>query len=264
VGLVVVEATPVADIGTRLTVEGLRTLTDAIHAGGALASIQIFPGEIRDRLAPVDIPAERIDELVEQFEAASRCCAEAGFDGAEPHGAHGYLLSQFFSPARNARTDDYGGSPENRMRFGLRVAAAMRKGLGDDRLLLYRHTPARSDDYGVHESLAFARQLVDAGVDILDISPSSAESPGDLAAPFRQIGVPVIAVGELDDPARAVAVLTEQRADLVAIGRGLIADPEWPRKVQESRLEDIVQCVHCNALCHGNFSKDLPIECTQW
>ena len=260
----IVEATPVAHIGGELTVEGLRRLTDSIHAGGALAAIQLFPGEIRDRLAPADLTAEEIAGLVKRYETASQLCAEAGFDGAEPHGAHGYLLSQFFSPVRNSRQDAYGGSLQNRMRLGLQIAAAMRKGLGDERLLLYRHTPAKQDDYEVDDSLAFAEELVRSGVDILDISPSSAECPGDLAEPFRRCGVPVIAVGKMDDPAHAVEALTEQRADLVAVGRGLIADPEWPRKVQEGRVEEIVQCVHCNVKCHGNFSKGIPIECAQW
>ncbi len=107
-------------------------------------------------------------------------------------------------------------------------------------------------------------ELVKAGVDVLDISPACAESPADLAMPFRQFGVPVIAVGEMDNPGRAAEVLTRKRADFVAVGRGLIADPEWPRKVQEGRVHDIVRCTRCNVKCYGHLPKMLPIECTQW
>ena len=106
--------------------------------------------------------------------------------------------------------------------------------------------------------------MVKAGVDILDISPASAERPGDRAAPFKKLGVPVIAVNELDEIERALEVLNEGRADLVAVGRGLIADPDWPTKVREGRFDDIVACIRCDEGCFGNLREGIPIECTQW
>jgi 2,4-dienoyl-CoA reductase-like NADH-dependent reductase (Old Yellow Enzyme family) len=268
VGLVIVEAVAVGRFGRDLSVEHLSRLAGVIHARGALAAMQLFP--MTDRrpfdwdARPADLQPLQIRELVLEFEAASRICAEAGFDGVEPHGAHGFLLNRFFSPKDNERTDKYGGTPAKRMRLGLEIGRAARRGVGEDRLLLYRHTPVQEDGYGLDESLAFAEKLVGSGVDILDISPASAQAPADLAAPFRRFGVPVIGVGLLDDVERALEALTQGRADLVAIGRGLIADQLWPRKVREGRLAEIVKCIRCDEKCYGNLNKGLPIECTQW
>ena len=109
-----------------------------------------------------------------------------------------------------------------------------------------------------------AERLVDARVDILDISPSSIDAPGDRAEPFKRFGVPVIAVNELDQVERALEVLNQGRADLVAVARGLIADPDWPIKVREGRFDEIVRCIRCDVKCFGNLRKGIPIECTQW
>ncbi|HPD15488.1 MAG TPA: NADH:flavin oxidoreductase [Planctomycetota bacterium] len=263
VALVIVEATSVNRFGTELTPETLRPLVDAIHAGGALAAIQLFPVTFGKPVHPARLKREEIHAIIAAYRAAAGICAQAGFDGVEPHGAHGYLLNLFFSPERNIRKDEFGGSLENRMRLALEISRAAREGIGPDRLLLYRHTPV-GDGYGIEESVALAEQLVKAGVDILDISPSSIEAPGDRAAPFRRFGVPVITVNGLDRVERAVEALEQGRADLVAVGRGLIADPDWPIKVREGRLAEIVRCTYCDEMCFGNLRKGIPIACTQW
>ena len=295
VGLVIVEAAPVNRFGSVLTADNLKPLVNTIHDGGALAAIQLFPSykeretffrgssvsphdvdrnEVEwlpdsDWLAenrassPNDIDRSEIDRLVAYYRTAAQVCAEAGFDGIEPHGAHGYLLNQFFSPLQNKRTDEYGGGLKNRMRLALRIVEALAQVCGPDMLLLYRHTPV-GQGYGVEESLILAEALVAAGVDILDISPASADRPGDRAAPFKGLGVPVIAVNQLDQVERALEVLNEGRADLVAVGRGLIADPEWPIKVREGRFEEIVECDRCDAGCMDNLRRGIPVECVQW
>lgn len=265
VGLVIVEATAVNRFGSELTAENLKPLVEAIHGSGALAAIQLFPVTFPidgRRIAPAELELDDIKTMVGQYRAATEICAAAGFDGVEPHGAHNYVLNQFFSPEQNGRQDDYGGSLENRMRLALEVTGALESALGD-MLLLYRHTP-RGRGYGVEESLVLAEHLVQAGVDVLDISPSSDRAPGDLAAPFGKLGVPVIAVGNLDVVERALEVLNEGRADLVGVARGLIADAEWPVKVREGRFDEIVKCVRCNEKCHGHLKKAVPIECAQW
>lgn len=263
VALVIVEATAVNRFGSELTAENLRPLVEAIHAGGALAAIQLFPVSFGRPVSPAMLKRDEIEGILAAYRVAASICREAGFDGAEPHGAHGYVLNLFFSPVKNRRKDEYGGELPNRMRMALRVVEATREGLGADRLLLYRHTPV-GHGYGIEESLVLAEELVTAGVDILDISPSSIEAPGDRSAPFKRFGVPVIAVNQLDDPARAVEALREGRADLVAIGRGLIADPDWPNKVREGRLGEVVKCIRCDEKCFGNLKKGIPIECSQW
>lgn len=260
-GLVIVEATAVNRFGTELTGDSLRPLVDAIHAGGALAAIQLFPVTFGDPVGPAALSRPAIDAIVEQYAVAAAECARAGFDGVEPHGAHGYLLNQFFAPERNARDDDYGGGLDGRMRLSLRLVRALRPVCDESgMMLLYRHTPV-GPGYGMDDSLAFGAALVAAGVQVLDISPSSHERPGDRAAPFRRLGVPVIAVGQMADVERALEALIEGRADLIAVGRGLIADPEWPRKVREGRFGDLVECLRCDEGCFGNLRRGVPVEC---
>ena len=264
VGLAIVEATQVGLFGDTLRADNLRPLVEVIHAGGALAAIQLYPRTPGLGASPGELKLGEIEVLVDAYRVAVGMCAAAGFDGIEPHGAHGYLLNQFFSPERNGRTDAYGaGCLEDRMRLALRIVEAVRPAVeGAEMLLLYRHTPV-GPGYGIAESLLLAKALVAAGVDVLDLSPSSVETPGDRAEPFMSLGVPVIAVNELDRVERAVEVLREGRAALVAVGRGLIADPEWANKVREGRLEEIVECIYCDQ-CHEDLRAGVPVGCIQW
>ncbi|MGC8782636.1 MAG: hypothetical protein ACP5UQ_17380 [Anaerolineae bacterium] len=265
VSLVIVEASDSIRFGKEFTGQNLRPLAAAIHAGGALAAIQVFPGRRGQPTAPHDLTKEQIGKLIAQYRLAAEICAEADFDGIEPHGAHGFLLNQFFSPVRNRRDDEYGGSLANRMRLALEIVAAIRP-IADraGMLVLYRHTPVRPDfEYGIAESLALAEALVKAGVDILDISPASDVAPGDRAEPFTKLGVPVIAVNRLDEVPRALEVLNDGRADLVAVGRGLIADPDWPLKVREDRADEIMRCMRCDE-CHEMLRRGEPVHCAEW
>jgi len=260
-GLVIVEATSINRFGTELTAASLTPLVEAIHGGGALAAIQLFPVTFGREIDPAGLAREEIDTIVEEYGRATEICLAAGFDGVEPHGAHGYVLNQFFSPEQNQRDDEYGAaSLEDRMRLALRVVEKLRPICGERGLILYRHTPV-GPGYGLEDSLALARQLVDAGVDILDISPSTDETPGDLAARFTDLGASVIAVGKLDEVDDALEVLAQGRADLCAVGRALIADPEWPNKIREGRRDDIVQCERCNEGCFGNLRRGEWVEC---
>ena len=264
VALAIVEATGVPGFGEELTAEKLKPLVDAIHSGGALAAIQLFPIAFGQSESPAGLSSSDIERIIQQYRSAAGICAAAGFDGVEPHGAHGYLLNQFFSTSANARKDAYGESLQNRMRLGLEVTRACVNGAGPDMIILYRHTPRAEAGYTLEESVAFAKELVMAGVDILDMSPSSADAPGDLAQPFVELGVPVITVGRLDQVERAVEAIEDRRADLVAVGRGLIADPKWAEKVREGRLDEIVECVGCDEMCFGNLREGKPIACMQW
>lgn len=263
-GLVIIEATGVPRFGCDITVETLRPVVDAIHAHDAVAAIQLFPVTIGRQVTVDTIGREEIGQIVDQYRVAASICLQAGMDGVEPHGAHGYLLNRFFSPAENSRSDDYGGSLENRMRLGLGIVDSIVSETGGELMLLYRHTPVQQDSYGLEDSLAFARQLAAAGVDVLDLSPSSDAAPGDLSAPFMGLGASVITVGAMADPGRAAEALRAQRADLIAVGRGLIADPDWPEKVAAGGWDAVVQCIKCNELCFGNLRRRVPIACTQW
>jgi 2,4-dienoyl-CoA reductase-like NADH-dependent reductase (Old Yellow Enzyme family) len=261
--LVIVEATRLFQFDEELTAANLRPLVAAIHDGGAMAAIQLYPMLANRLRQPHELSLADIEALVSAYGRVGQVCREAGFDAIEPHGAHGYLLNRFFSPLQNERRDAYGGhSLATRARLAERVVTALRPVCGDAMLLLYRHTP-QGQGYGVDESLELARRLVAAGVDILDLSPSSIDAPGDLAAPFVGLGVPVIAVNDLDVVPRAVEVLREGRAHLVAVGRGLIADPDWPAKVRAGREHEIVRCIKCGA-CSDDQQRGVPVGCTQW
>jgi 2,4-dienoyl-CoA reductase-like NADH-dependent reductase (Old Yellow Enzyme family) len=263
VGLIIVEATDVVRFGSEYTAENLRALAEAIHQGGALAAIQLFPGRRGQAISPAQLTRQEIRQLLDHYCTAVEVCAGAGFDGVEPHGAHGFLLNQFFSPFENQRTDEYGNTLAGRMRLALSIMEAIRpiaSRMG--MLILYRHTPV-GPGYGIEESLTLAEELVKAGLDILDISPASDAVPGDRAAPFAQLGIPVIAVNELDRLPRALEVLREKRAALVAVGRGLIADPDWPTKVREGRLKEIIVCTGCDQ-CFADLDRGVPVGCSQW
>jgi 2,4-dienoyl-CoA reductase-like NADH-dependent reductase (Old Yellow Enzyme family) len=264
--LIIIEATKVSDFGSTLTVSRLRRLVDAVHAQGVPVIMQLFPGGVwpgKD-IFPHELTIEQIHELVESFQAAAGFCVEAGFDGVEPHGAHDYILNKFFSPLKNQRGDRYGGKAANRMRLGREIVRAIRKEVGDAILVLYRHSPRELGSYVVEDSIPFAKALVEDGVEIMDLSRASDKEPADLAAPVKAaLRCPVIACNDMDDPERALFALQEGRADLIAVGRGLIADPEWPRKVKEGRLSEIVECLKCDEGCFGNLWNNVTVSCVQ-
>ena len=263
-GLVIVEATGVPSFGSDLTRRNLRPLVEAIHDQGAAAAIQLFPIAFGTEADPNSLSPQQLDTMVDQYDLAAVICRDAEFDGVEPHGAHGFLINQFFMPDRNQRGDEYGGSLANRCRLAVHIVDRIKRATGDDLLILYRHTPT-GEAYSINDSLQLARRVVDAGVDVLDISPARQDTAADLAAPFKAAcDVPVIAVGGMDDPDDAVEALRGQRCDLVAVGRQLIADAEWPVKVEEDMALEITQCQKCDVGCHDNLRQHKPVECAQW
>lgn len=219
-------------------------------------------------IVPEAMTAERIEATTAAFVRAAERARAAGFEAVELHAAHGYLLSQFLCPAENRRTDRWGGSLENRARFPLdllrRVKAAV-----PELAVLFRLSVDDLFPGGLPlaEGLEVARWAAEAGADAIHVSaghyrslPSAmvmtppmamGEAPFlDMAARVRaRVGVPVIAVGRLHDPRRAAAAIAEGRCDLVALGRALVADPDWPAKVR--RGEPVRRCVACNACVDG-------------
>ena len=275
-GLIIVEAMMLRRFESAEFVEGLSRLAEDVHEGGAQIAIQLYLEHQDAKGAQIavsrtgDVRAitrEEIEAAPGRFADAAQKAKAAGFDAVELHSAHGHFFNQFFSPIANQREDEYGGDLEGRMRMGLSCVRATREAVGDNYPVLYRHTPVEEapDGYTIADTLQFAPRLVDAGVDILDISPSSGgKVHADLAAPItRAVDVPVIAVGGMEDPDAAEVVLLEGKADLVAIGRGLLADPFWPQKVEEGKRDEIIECIKCNEFCFGNLGKGIPIGCTQ-
>ncbi len=274
VALVIVEATPLGLLVPE-NVPALKRLTEAVHAEGALVAIQMFtngqpePGTVffEEAMEPHELTKAQLKGLIARFGDAAAVCREAGFDGVEPHGAHGYFLTRCFSPLHNKRDDAYGGTLEGRMRTSLEICRKARRAIGREMLLLYRHTPVEEAEagYGLADTIRLTNALAAAGVDVFDVSPSHGDREGEYSEAVKlATGRPVIARGQLDEPDRAIAMLANNRADFVAVGRGLIADPQWPNKVRDGRLGEIVKCIRCNEKCFGHLSKRIPIACTQW
>jgi NADPH2 dehydrogenase len=239
-------------------VPGYEKLAQALHTIGAPAVVQIsHAGGVANRKVILNQPAGpssagktrmlevcELQTITEQYAAAAERAMKAGFDGVELHGAHGYLLNQFFSPLLNKRTDDYGGSLEKRMHFPLQVVQAVRSRIGADKLLLYR---LGSDDlapHGTHieDAIVFAQKLEAVGVDILDVSGGMCGSePKQLRqikgyfvpqaqAVKQAVKVPVIGVGGITEPEFADQLVRGGRVDLVAVGRALWKDAQWAEK----------------------------------
>ncbi len=229
------------------------------------------------RIIPLEMNRSRILQTVESFVEGAVRAKEAGFDAIELHGGHGYLIFQFLSPLDNVRTDEYGGSLRNRARFAIEVVEACRKALPDFpitfRMSLEEYVPG---GLTAEEGVQVAQWIAEAGADAIHVSAGSYRSgeltivppmikePG-IFVPLayrvkKKVDIPVIAVGRLNEPALAEGVLSLGYADMIAIGRGLIADPEWPEKVYKGIPEAIRVCIACNT-CGTQMHRGKTIGC---
>ncbi|MFC2001930.1 FAD-dependent oxidoreductase [Chloroflexota bacterium] len=224
---------------------------------------------------PRELTIEEIHQIVNLFAAAADRAKRAGFEGIEVHAAHAYLIAEFLSPFSNKRLDGYGGSIENRARILIEIVAGIRKSVGREYPLWCRINGREygiKDGFTLDEAKAIAVKLNDI-VDAIHVSAygyghssniNTPDSPGELltlAAEIKKVvSVPVIAVGRLS-PEMGEQALKEGKADIIAIGRGLVADPELPRKVISGRLEDIRPCIACHHCADVRLSKTNSMEC---
>ena len=223
----------------------------------------------------VQLTQEDIANTVQDFIAAARRAYEAGFAGVELHAAHGYLLSSFLSPMMNNRQDQYGGSTAGRARIVLEIIQGIRQQLGKKLLLAVRFNAREHGEQGLQlvEAVELAKMFEAAGADVLHVSALEVEVPSlvgvatipatsaagkndphggylNYAHQVKQaVQIPVIAVGKLNKPEVAEQALVEGNCDLVALGRGLIVDPDWPNKVKEGIKPD--ECLYCNSCFKG-------------
>lgn len=235
-------------------IPGLEKLASRIHATRTPVVIQInHAGSVTRKdvtgIEPVgpsateharELTKSEVEVLGEDFAMAAERAMKAGFDGVEVHGAHGFLLNQFYSPLTNKRRDEYGGSLENRTRFPLQVVDKVKEKV-KGRLLLYRLGSDDLDPKGTQteDSMEFAVQLERAGVDMIDVSgglcgsrPDRLQSVKGYFIPQahaikKAVKIPVIGVGGITEPAYADRLVREGKVDLVAVGRGLYEDPKW-------------------------------------
>ncbi|HEY1488347.1 MAG TPA: FAD-dependent oxidoreductase [Micromonosporaceae bacterium] len=268
----VVEAIREAD---RTTVVGLQLM----HPGRQVTSgPAVSPSPVPMNPAatvPHALTADEIGVVAGQYARAARYAQDAGFQFVEVHGAHGYLPSDFLSPLINRRTDGYGGDLARRARFVIEVARAIIDATGIPLFWRLSAEELRPGGYSVEDQVQVARWLEAAGVACLSISSGTWHTLEATIAPMSAprghlinyasriraaVGVPVIAVGRLDDPALARQVLADGAADLVMLGRGLLADPDWPRKVREDRLDEVRPCIACNA-CVDLVARGRDLRC---
>ena len=247
--------------------------------GGAVGPSPIphlVTGEI-----PHVLTVEEIKELIEKFGQSARRAKEAGYDGVELHGTQGYLINQFYSLYSNRRTDEYGGNLENRMRFPLEVYRRVRELTGNEFLISYRVNAREFApiETPIQDVITLCQRLEKEGVDLLHVSvgnsetpamllkgtPTGSTSPGcyaDLAASIKaKVKVPVIAVGRIHTPGIAEEILREEKADLIATGRALIADPHWPEKAFKGESERIRLCIGCNQGCVERLAQEKEVRC---
>jgi len=278
-------------------VEGLARIARVMRAEGAVPAVQLHHGgrqtsarvikqkpvsasnlpcpTIRGDVEPLTI--DGIHEIIFKFGEAARRALEAGFDLIEIHGAHGYLVNQFLSAFSNIREDRYGGDRVGRSRFAAEIVKELRNRVGEEYPISFKISAQEfvSGGLDVEESIALLKLIVPAGVDIVQVSAGNDATPewicqpmfmekaclADSAARIKQaLGIPVMAVGRINDPLIADEIIRKGRADLVCMGRGLLADPEMPRKAKEGRLDDIRICIACNTCMESIFRKG-RVEC---
>ncbi len=238
-------------VGIQLSHAGRKGSTSAPWEGGGLIEgaggwtpeapsvVPYLPGWP----APQEMDAAALDRVKDAFAESARRAGRAGFDVVEVHAAHGYLLHQFLSPITNTRTDSYGGSLENRMRFPLEVFATVRAAFPADRPVILRlsATDWIEGGWDMEGSIAFTSALKDLGCAAIDVSSGGLDQKqaiitgpgyqvGFAETLRREVGIPVIAVGQITDPVQAETIIATGQADLVALARGMLWDPRWTWK----------------------------------
>jgi 2,4-dienoyl-CoA reductase-like NADH-dependent reductase (Old Yellow Enzyme family)/thioredoxin reductase len=277
-------------------IPGLAALAQAVHEVGGKIGIQLSHAGRRARSthnggarpwapSPIaelggEIPSEmnesQIRYVQECFQKAALRAKQAGFDAVEIHTAHGYIIHQFLSPISNRRTDQYGGSLENRSRFAVETVARVRQAVGDNFPIFCRVSGDEYIDGGssLAEAKLFAQILQKAGADLIDVSAGVLESAERTVPPLamdrgcniylakgikQQVKIPVIGVGRIKTLAEAEKILQEGATDLVAMGRSLIADPELLKKSMNGG--NIRPCIACNQGCIERLYYGFAITC---
>ncbi len=228
-------------------------------AGGDLIGPSAIPSPATGKI-PRELSIEEVEEIINQYVRAAENAKRAGARLVEFHGTHSFLLNQFMSPASNQRRDSYGGSTENRARIVMEILERTRVKVGEDFVLGLRISADEYVDNGltVGECVEMVKLFIDKGLDIVHVSGGGVDTGqrmleeaarGNLirlaGEVKKQVGIPVIAVGGILRLEQAEDALEEGLADMVAIGRALIADPELITKTLEGRIGDVVQCTAC-------------------
>jgi 2,4-dienoyl-CoA reductase-like NADH-dependent reductase (Old Yellow Enzyme family)/thioredoxin reductase len=269
-----------------IKVRGARVTTQIHHAGvNAMVPQPVGPSQLSNTqffvTKPSGLSTEEAEQMVEKFVAAAVRAKTCGVDMVEVHGTHGYLICQFLSPLYNNRTDKYG---QDRTLFATEIVQKVKEQCGADFPVIFRLCADEFMPGGITIDYAkeIAKKLEASGVDLLNVTGANydtidyllpsmylAEEDGEryrflkLAAEIKKVvSIPVASGGLLIDPFLAERLLAEGALDMVFIGRQLMADPDWPNKVRNGRLEDIRPCVACNDGCVGRIISNQPVWCS--
>jgi len=284
-GLIIVEAACVnqdgrlADIQLGIWsdehIKGLKRIADACHRHGAIVLVQIHHAGFKTpkKVSPFSVSSseyivgkstsralsiEEIKLLEQDFAKAAKRAKKARFDGVEIHGAHGYLISQFVSPVVNKRNNEYGGTLKNRTKFSVEIIKKIRKETGHNFIIGYR---MGGNEPHLEDSIEIAKLLAAAGIDLLHVSAGMTTKEHPVAPvdfPYnwivfcgteikKHVKIPVITVNGIRTPKQAAFLIENELADFVAIGRGLLVDPQWVQKARWNM--DIISCEECSR-CH--------------
>jgi len=306
-GLIVVEnaAVDASGLGSPFTlrvdhdryIEGLAQLARTIHGEGALAFLQInhagryaytperlAPSPFKtEEVTPREMTGDDITRTIAAYAAGAERVKAAGFDGVEIHGGTGYLIVQFLSPRTNLRSDNYGGSIENRMRFPLEVVDAVFSAVGKNYPVGYRFLADEGLADGLHleETSLLAKELGARDIAYISVMAWSYDSfflpeylekdkqeayMADFARAVKKTvpNTPVITAGRIQSPALADKILKQGDADLIGLARVLLADPLWPKKAETLIGEPIVRCEPACSLCMKRAVSGKPAFCSQW
>jgi len=311
VGLMVLEASFISPEGrgfvnelgihSETCIPGLKKLVKVAHDHDAAIAIQLYhagrqtssrvtgkkpvaPSAIACPVMqekPHALTLKEIKSIVKAFGKAAGRAKAAGFDAVEVHGAHGYLIQQFLSPFSNTRTDSYGGSFENRMRFLLEVMESVQENVGPEFPVIVRISGEEMVEGGLTiKDMSQAAELLEAaGADALHISSGNYASyaEGHLIPPMaikdgvniplakaikKKVKIPVIAVAKIRTPELAEKTLKDGSADFIAIGRSLLADPDWPKLAKAGKAKEINPCIACNQGCISRLFAQQDVWCT--
>ncbi|MBC8460461.1 MAG: FAD-dependent oxidoreductase [Deltaproteobacteria bacterium] len=309
VGMITVESTFIDPVGRGniyqiglwddSNIPSHKRMTDKLHKYGTIAATELHhagrnastyktgfqpvapspvPCEVSGGYMPRELTVDEIKEVIKKYAEAARRAKEAGYDMITLHGAHGYMLNSFLSPYSNKRTDEYGGSIENRWRFGIEVYQATRAAVGDDYPVGYRITADEFVEGGLtlDDTKAFAKKLEDLGLDYIDVSVGIYESAQMIIQPMdiplgcllpysagmkEVLDIPVIGTGRINDMVFAEKILERNEADFVHMVRAFHADPEILVKAHKGDMDDICMCMACNK-CIDLMFTDQRVCCT--
>lgn len=270
-----------------------RTITSAVHEAGGKIALQLLhtgryayvPWNVSasaekapiNSFTPRELSEKGILREIKSYAKAATLAQEAGYDGVEIMGSEGYLINQFLAPRTNKRTDQWGGTPENRRRFAREVVKAVREAVGENFIIVFRLSMIDLVPEGQtpEEIIALAREIQDAGATIINsgIGWHEARVPtivtsvpraafSEVTAEIRKsVDIPVVASNRINDPETAEEILANDKADLISMARPFLADPDFVTKAAEGRADAINTCIACNQACLDHTFENKRASC---